>query len=97
MTKEKTMENEAPAQQSPVSEKDLENVSGGLWGITIFDSCQKRFYKEICETSMFGSCPHLIVVNKVSNYHSQTVETITTYSCSKGCFKNTILTCVEGI
>ena len=97
MTKEKIKKRETSAQQSQISEKDLESVTGGLWGITILDSCNKRFYKEICETSTWGNCPHLIVVDKVRNYMGSRCQTITAYSCSKGCFANTIITCVEDI
>lgn len=96
MPEENKKTNEAPAKQSELAERDMENISGGLWGITILDSCQGRFYKEICETSLFGNCPHLIVVNKTKNYKAaQMIETITTYSCSKGCFNKTQIICIE--
>lgn len=48
------------ATANELSEKELEDVSGGLWGITIIDTCQKKYdYNHCCNN--FGRCPNLII------------------------------------
>lgn len=69
-----------------LSEDDLNGVSGGLFGITIIDTCQKRYdYMHCC--SNFGCCPQLDVVGEYIEYvNGRKVRTFTC-SCKKGYFQ----------
>jgi bacteriocin-like protein len=77
----------APANE--LNENELENVSGGLGGITLIDLCQGRFNPAICLDAIGEKCPRLVIENKGSStgiisqfiYHY-------VVSCNKGCFNS---------
>ena len=70
-----------------LKDSELEDVSGGLFGITIIDNCEKRFDPYICFAALWGQCPRLIIEDKKYLF---TIGKRTDYkyifSCSKGCF-----------
>jgi hypothetical protein len=78
-----------------LKDKELEDVSGGLFDITIADLCQSRFELHYCMQSMFGRCPRLIVEEKkirFPSYPEYGYKYVVT--CSKGIFTKHIY---EGI
>ncbi len=81
---------ETVTQQQPCGElkdNELEDVSGGLFGITLVDECPYEFKFTSCMMSLFGRCPRLIVEGKKLRYPSHPdlgYEYIVT--CSKGVF-----------
>ncbi len=74
----------APSDASKaISESELENVSGGLWNITILDTCENSFVADKCFASIWGKCPKLIIENqKLSELNQKTY----CFSCAKGCY-----------
>jgi hypothetical protein len=84
--------NEAKCENSnaPVSEahtiddNELAGVSGGLWNITLLDTCPKRFdYLHCCKN--FGKCPNLIINSEnVRNVNPFKKAYSYVFSCSKG-------------
>jgi hypothetical protein len=72
-------------QGAPLDENELENVSGGLWGITIFDTCQQKYdYKHCCNN--FGNCPQLDVIGEYIEVVNGRKVRHFTCSCNKGYF-----------
>jgi len=69
-----------------LDENELESVSGGLFGITIIDTCQQKYdYDHCCNN--FGSCPQLNVIGEyIEIVNGRKVRTITC-SCNKGYFQ----------
>lgn len=67
-----------------VDDNALADVSGGLWGITILDTCPKCFdYFHCCKN--FGKCPNLIINSEnVRNVGLFQKAYSYVYSCSKG-------------
>lgn len=67
-----------------IDDNELAGVSGGLWNITILDTCPKCFeYLRCCKN--FGKCPNLII-------NSETVR-------SDGLFKKAysyVFSCAKG-
>lgn len=68
-----------------LSEDELNGVSGGLFGITIIDTCQQKYdYFHCCKN--FGDCPQLDVVGEyIENVNGRKVRHFTC-SCNKGYF-----------
>ena len=85
-------EPENKIQNAPVNElkeNELENVSGGLWGITIIDQCISRFEERICMECFGEYCPQLDVVNrKFDIQHDGSTKNEYVLTCKKGCFKD---------
>lgn len=80
-----TKEHPAPADKDKaINENELENVSGGLWGITIIDACENSFVLDKCFTNIWGQCPKLIIESKTVS--EQGIPTYC-FSCAKGCYK----------
>ncbi|MEA4832717.1 MAG: hypothetical protein VB118_08885 [Oscillospiraceae bacterium] len=72
---------------SELKDNELEDVSGGLFGITLIDECPWEFKFTSCMMSPFGRCPRLIVEDKKPRYPSYPslgYEYVVT--CSKGIF-----------
>lgn len=70
-------------------DKQLEDVSGGLWGITIIDTCQKKYdYNHCCNN--FGRCPNLIINSEDVQFDEANFQRVHHYvfSCAKGYFAN---------
>lgn len=65
-------------------DNDLSDVSGGLWNITILDTCPKCFdYLRCCKN--FGKCPNLIINSEnVRNAGLFKKAYSYVFSCSKG-------------
>lgn len=74
----------APADASKtINESELENVSGGLWNITILDTCENAFVADKCYWSVWGQCPRLIIESqKLSEFNQE----IYCFTCTKGCY-----------
>ena len=73
----------------PLSENELSDVSGGLWGITIWDTCTHEFsFQKCCRN--FGQCPNLIEKNTNTRYdHEKECYMYDfVFSCAKGYFYN---------
>lgn len=70
---------------SELSEDALNSVSGGLFGITIIDTCPQKYeYHHCCKN--FGKCPQLIVIcENIEVVDANRVHNITC-SCNKGFF-----------
>ncbi|MEA4832716.1 hypothetical protein SDC9_103481 [bioreactor metagenome] len=66
-----------------INESELENVSGGLWNITIWDTCENAFVADKCFANIWGQCPKLIVESKSLSELNQYTYCFT---CTKGCF-----------
>ena len=67
-----------------IDDNELVGVSGGLWNITLLDTCQKRFdYLHCCKN--FGKCPNLVInsekVHKINPFKKAYSGV---FSCSKG-------------
>jgi hypothetical protein len=74
---------------APLNEDELKDVSGGLWGITITDTCIHEFdFDKCCDN--FGKCPNLVVKKSSSHFDQNKQEKIYEYlfSCAKGYFYN---------
>jgi hypothetical protein len=69
-----------------LDENELESVSGGLFGITIIDTCQQKYdYNHCCNN--FGNCPQLDVIGEyIGLVNGRKVRTISC-SCNKGYFQ----------
>jgi hypothetical protein len=67
-----------------IDDNDLADVSGGLGGITLLDTCPKHFeYLRCCKN--FGKCPNLIINNEnVRNAGLFKKAYSYVFSCSKG-------------
>lgn len=67
-----------------IDDNELTNVSGGLWNITILDTCPKCFeYFRCCKN--FGKCPNLIINSEnVRNAGLFKKAYSYVFSCSKG-------------
>lgn len=65
-----------------ISESELKNVSGGLWDMTIIDTCENAFVLDKCVTSFWGKCPKFIIESKETDRATITY----CFSCNKGCF-----------
>jgi len=67
-------------------DNDLSDVSGGLWNITLIDTCPKCFeYFRCCKN--FGKCPNLIINHEnVRNVGLFKKAYSYVFSCSKGYF-----------
>ncbi len=78
--------NRIPDESAAVGDDDLANVSGGLWNITLWDTCPKSFnYFHCCKN--FGKCPNLII-DHVNVRNDGLFKKAYSYdfSCSKGYF-----------
>lgn len=69
-----------------LKENELEDVSGGLWGITLIDTCKNEYQSGICRYNDFGRCPRLIIEEQehIRTYNFSGYCYVVT--CSKGCF-----------
>lgn len=89
MSERKDM-NELPVDTAKeLADKELQDVSGGLWGITIIDTCLGKYdYDKCCNN--FGRCDNLIVVSEDVQFDLANGQRIHNYvfSCAKGCFSN---------
>lgn len=82
--KENTANNTAP-----LNENELGDVNGGLWDITIWDTCTHQFdFQKCCRN--FGQCPNLIAKNTNTRYDHEIEGYMFDYvlSCAKGYFHN---------
>jgi bacteriocin-like protein len=83
---ENKMQNE-PANE--LNEKDLENVSGGLGGITLLDLCKGKFDEIGCLNAFFEPCPQLVVCDhRTTDDKNGSTQELYVYTCKKGCFKD---------
>lgn len=74
----------APADASKaISESELENVTGGLWNMTIVDTCENAFVADKCFANIWGPCPRLIIESQTLSELNQTTYC---FSCTKGCY-----------
>lgn len=67
-----------------IDDNELADVSGGLWDITILDTCPKHFeYLRCCKN--FGKCPNLII-DHVNTHDAGLFKKTYSYvfSCAKG-------------
>ena len=86
----KANETENKTQTTPaneLNENELENVSGGLWGITIMDTCRNRFDERVCMECFGEYCPQLVVNDRKFDigYKGSTKDEYV-LTCKKGCF-----------
>lgn len=92
MSEEKNISNkeETVTQQESIKElkeNELEDVSGGLFGITIIDECPNKFDLYYCMISLYGKCPRLIIEEKKPQYKSRPdLGYKYVVTCSKGVF-----------
>jgi bacteriocin-like protein len=87
----KANERENKTQSAPaneLNENDLENVSGGLWGITILDTCRNSFEERVCMECFGEYCPQLVVNDQKYDYYQGNTKNEYVLTCKKGCFKN---------
>ncbi len=74
-----------PEQNEALSEDELGDVSGGLFGITIIDTCQKKYdYNHCCNN--FGNCPQLYVIGEYIAVENGRKMRHITCGCNKGYF-----------
>lgn len=67
-----------------LSDDELNGVSGGLFGITIIDTCQQKYdYNHCCNN--FGNCPQLDSSEHIEVVNGRRVRHIVC-SCNKGYF-----------
>jgi hypothetical protein len=72
-------------QSKQLSEDELEGVSGGLWGITLIDTCPEKYdYNHCCNN--FGNCPQLVVISEYIDVSNGRQMRHITCSCDKGYF-----------
>ena len=71
--------------QDPLSEDELDGVSGGLYGITLFDTCQHKYDYNHCRNN-FGDCPQLDVIGEYIEYVNGRKVRHFTCTCNKGYF-----------
>jgi hypothetical protein len=67
-----------------LNDEELENVGGGILGITILDSCQKQWDKGICWGAIWGACPNLLTISS----ETTPFEYTDVYKCEKGYFNS---------
>ncbi|MEN6315560.1 MAG: hypothetical protein ABFD25_15105 [Clostridiaceae bacterium] len=68
-----------------LSDDELNGVSGGLFDITIIDTCQKKYdYNHCCYN--FGKCPQLDVMGEYVEFVNGRKVRHFTCSCNKGYF-----------
>jgi hypothetical protein len=68
-----------------LSEDELKDVSGGLWNITLIDTCPQKYdYNHCCNN--FGNCPQLEVIMDFSIVENGRRTRHITCSCNKGYF-----------
>ncbi|MEA4832715.1 hypothetical protein SDC9_103480 [bioreactor metagenome] len=89
MDKEKKAVSKKPApviEANAVNDDELSDVSGGLWNITILDTCPKSFnYFHCCKN--FGKCPNLIINDEQSRNAGFLKKAYSyVFSCAKGYF-----------
>ncbi len=74
---------------APLSENELGDVNGGLWGITIMDTCPHEFSFDKCCYN-FGKCPNLVVKKSGISFNEYFQKEMYDYvfSCAKGYFYN---------
>ncbi len=66
-------------------EDELNGVAGGLFDITIIDTCQKQYdYYHCCNN--FGACPQLEIVGEYNEFVNGRKIRHFTCSCKKGYF-----------
>lgn len=75
-------ENQADYSSQKLSDEELENVGGGFFGITIVDTCEKRWNEGICSSAIWGECPNLLTISSVTTPFEYT----DVYKCQKGYF-----------
>jgi hypothetical protein len=82
--------NDIPADAAGrLSDGEMEDVSGGLLGITIVDTCPKKYdYSHCCNN--FGRCPNLVIVSEDVQFDVVNFQRIHRYvfSCAKGYYSN---------
>jgi len=74
-------ENQADYSSQKLSDEELEDVGGGLFGITIVDTCEKHWKEDIC-CAIWGKCPNLLTISS----ESTPFEYTDVFKCNKGYF-----------
>lgn len=68
-----------------LSDDELNGVSGGLFDITIIDTCQQKYdYNHCCNN--FGKCPQLHVIGEYIEVENGRKVLHIACSCKKGYF-----------
>lgn len=75
-------ESQGDCSSQKLSDKELEDVGGGLFGITIVDSCEKRWNEGICSSAIWGKCPNLLTIRS----ETTPIEYTDVFKCQKGYF-----------
>jgi len=74
-------ENHADFSSQKLNDEELKDVGGGLFGITIVDTCEKRWNEGICN-AIWGMCPNLLTISSVTT----PIEYTDVFKCKKGYF-----------
>lgn len=85
--KKKLAEHQKADSSKKLSDEDLEGATGGAFGITILDTCEKRWNKGICWGAIWGVCPNLETISSKTTQFEYTDE----YRCKKGYFSHAVV------